>query len=287
MLSLILAMLCSASIALLFKVSESGKYNRSRVTTVNYVAAFSISMLLFVLRSQSAGIRLDSIFVGVNWPVVMGIGLPAGLCFFGSFVLYQQSVKDNGASLSAMAGKMGILLPMIASILFWKEWPSAYQTIGIALAISAILYINSSPSSHQKIKASLILLFLVGGLGEFTNKLFQVYGQSSDQSLFLFVVFATACLLSLIYTLKQAIVPGSSFKKDILMGLAIGVPNLFSSHFLIGALNTMAAAIAFPAFSAGTILIVALLSRILFAEKLNRRSMIGLSMTIVALLLIF
>ncbi len=287
MLSLIFAMLCSASIALLFKVSESGKYNRSRVTTVNYIAAFSISMLLFVLRSQSAGIRLDSIFVGVNWPVVMGIGLPAGLCFFGSFVLYQQSVKDNGASLSAMAGKMGILLPMIASILFWKEWPTAYQTIGIALAISAILYINSSPSSHQKIKASLILLFLIGGLGEFTNKLFQVYGQSSDQSLFLFVVFATACLLSLIYTLKQAIVPGSSLKKDILMGLAIGIPNLFSSHFLIRALNTMAAAIAFPAFSASTILIVALLSRILFGEKLNRRSMIGLSMTIVALLLIF
>lgn len=287
MLSLILAMLCSASIALLFKISESGKYNRFRVTTANYIAAFSISMLLFVLRSQSAGKELGSIFVGVNWPAVIGIGIPAGLCFFGSFVLYQQSVKDNGASLSSMAGKMGILLPMVASIVFWQEWPTPLQSVGILLAISAILYINSGPSTHQKIKTSLILLFLVGGLGEFTNKLFQVYGQQNDQSLFLFIVFATACLLSLIYAFKQTIVIGSSLKKDMLMGLAIGVPNMFSSHFLILALNTIPAAIAFPAFSAGTILIVALLSRLVFGEKLNNRSMIGLAMTIIALLLIF
>ncbi len=277
MISLILATLCSASIALLFKKSETGNFNRFRLTTVNYIAAFTFSLILFMAN------RSDS----VDWLTVVGIGIPTGICFFASFVLYQQSVSDNGASLSAMAGKMGILLPMIASILLWREWPSALQTLGIFLAIGSILYINFTPEPHHQVKKSLLLLFAVGGLGEFANKLFQMYGQLSDKALFLFVVFSTAFLLSLWYSLKHPIKSGSSLQNDILMGFAIGIPNLLSSFFLIQALTTVPAAVAFPAFSAGTILVVTLFSRLFFGERIHKRSAIGLGITIIALLLIF
>lgn len=277
MISLFLAILCSASIALLFKHSESGHYNRMRVTTANYIAAFAFSFILFLGNPPET----------VHWGTVLGIGIPAGVCFFASFVLYQKSVKDNGASLSAMSGKMGILLPMIASIILWREIPTFLQIVGICLAIGAILYINFSPEPHHSIHRSLIWLFLVGGLGEFANKLFQMYGQLPDKTLFLFVVFATAFLLSLFYATKEAVKPGSSLKKDLSMGFAIGIPNLLSSFFLIQALTSVPAAVAFPAFSAGTVLIVTVLSRLIFSETINRRSAIGLALTSVALLLIF
>lgn len=281
MLSLIFATLASSSIALLFKVSENGHYNRLRITTTNYVAALLVSLLFFLVSPKAP----------IEWLSVLSIGIPTGLCFFGSFLLYQQSVKDNGASLSAMAGKLGILLPMLLSILIWKEVPTLRQFTGIALALAAILYINAGPSSSldstKRIKTSLIFLFLVGGLGEFANKLFQVYGKLENQSLFLFVVFATACVTSLYYTLKEAPKAGSSLRKDIIMGTAIGIPNLLSSFFLIRALTKIPAAIAFPAFSAGSILIVVAVSRIIFKEAIHLRQSIGIAATVIALILIF
>lgn len=286
MVSLFLAIVSSSSIAWLFKITEGGSYNRYRVTTANYGVAFFVSLLFYVTGRQT---QTDGQFLAkVDWPSVLGIGIPAGVCFFLSFVSYQISVKENGASLSGMFGKLGILLPMLMAIFIWQEIPTLIQFAGILLAFGAMVYVNYSPSDVKGhgFKRSLLFLFLAGGLAEFSSKLFQKLGQADDKHLFLFIVFLTAFCLSLYKTRRADKVDGSNPKKDYLMGALVGIPNLLSSVFLISALNEIPATIAFPIYSAGAIALITLGSYFFFGEAIGFKARRGLILTMIAMVLV-
>lgn len=286
MFSLFLAILSSSSIAWLFKITEGGNYNRYRVTTANYGVAFFVSLIMYGMTFYGTdnGFDLESI----HWQSVLGIGIPAGLCFFLSFVFYQKSVKENGASLSGMFGKLGILLPMVMAIGLWHEIPSLIQSIGICLAIGAMVYVNYSPGrgGSQQIKSSLLFLFLTGGMAEFSSKFFQKMGSPSDKNLFLFVVFFVAFCLSLYKSLRTPDREHSTPWKDYLIGGAVGIPNLLSSVFLISALGQIPATVAFPIYSSGAIALITLGSFAFFKETIGPRSRVGLLLTMVAMVLV-
>lgn len=286
MIYLVLAILSSSSIAWLFKITEGGSYNRYRVTTANYGVAFFVSLVLYVLSLAHSG----KPFVGseLHLDSLLGIGIPAGLCFFLSFVFYQKSVKENGASLSGMFGKLGILLPMLVSVVLWHEIPSLIQTIGILLAVGAMVYVNYMPNqtNFNKNQKSLIYLFLAGGMAEFSSKLFQKMGEPSEKNLFLFIVFFVAFCLSLYKSLNSELELGVSLRKDLIAGGIVGIPNLLSSVFLISALGQVPATIAFPIYSSGAIAVISLGSWIFFKEEIGRRSRWGLLMTMVAMILV-
>jgi len=272
MLSLIIATFCSASIALIFKWTEGSDKNRYVVTSINYLTATLVSFAL-------GGINQ---FQSFN-PWVLIIGIPAGVFFFLSFVWYQISVRKYGAGLAGMFGKLGILLPMVMSLILWKEWPTLIQTCGILLSLFAIVLIQSERlDTKERMKLGLILLFIFGGMAEFSNKIFQQYGGVEAKSGFLMVVFATAGVLSWAMVLKE----GKPWnKKDVQAGIAVGIPNLFSSWFLIQSLVSVPTAVAFPFYSAGSMALIMILSRLLFKEHLNHRRIMALGITMIALAL--
>ncbi len=286
MIYLVFAILSSASIAWLFKITEGGSYNRYRVTTANYGVAFFVSLIMHVvtLLQTHSTFSLSSLHIDS----LLGIGVPAGFCFFLSFVFYQKSVKENGASLSGMFGKLGILLPMVVSVIIWHEIPSGIQSLGILLAVGAMVYVNYVPgqTAFNKSQKSLIYLFLAGGMAEFSSKLFQKMGEPSEKNLFLFVVFFVAFCLSLYKSRQSEVQSGSSLKKDLLAGGIVGVPNLLSSVFLISALGQVPATIAFPIYSSGAIAVISLGSHVFFKEEIGRRSKWGLLMTMIAMILV-
>lgn len=297
-----LAILCSASIALIFKFSESAGLNRYAVTTVNYVVASLIAVL--IIRAQGGPLEFPgslSAFpdqVAALWRSELGlrtaeasavwailVGSLAGLIFFLSFLAYQISVKREGVGLSGAFAKLGILLPMALSLLFWHEIPRLLQWVGMALAAGSILIVTLPTAGAGKtpFKLSLILLFLFGGLAEFSNKIFQKYALVDYSGLFLLTTFGTACLWSLGATIaRRRRVTG----RDLLTGVAVGVPNLFSSYFLIQALESVPASVAFPVFGAGTILIISLAGAALFGERLKRRDRLAIGLVMLALILI-
>ena len=301
MLYLLLAIACSASIALLFKHSETSGMNRYAVTTTNYVTASSVSLVLLVSSRWnlpdgfSLGAALSQIPAAINdstslspsgsivWGALVGLG--AGAFFFLAFLYYQISVKDYGVGLAGAFTKLGILVPMSLSLVLWQELPNVIQWLGIGLAIGSIAIVNwpSGRDLTGSLKPALLLLFLFGGISEFSNKVFQKYGLQDDKAVFLLFTFSTAFLASLIVTLRK---PRPVTRRDLLMGVAVGVPNLFSSFFLIRALDTLSAAAAFPAYGAGTILIINIVGVLFFKERLSAKEKWGVALTIVALILI-
>lgn len=274
MFSLLLATACSASIALVFKFSEGRKLNRYAVTSVNYLTAIIVSAVM----AGMSGLPFTAVKAG------FGVGIPAGICFFLAFLYYQLSVRDSGAGLAGMFGKLGILMPMLLSLVLWREFPSVIQTAGIFLAIGAILMVSFGKwSGAGAFHVALILLFLFGGLSEFSNKLFQKYGLSSEKAYFLLIVFSVAFVVSLSMTYKEGKMPS---KADILTGICVGVPNMFSSFFLIRALDFLPTAVVFPVYSAGSMALILILSRVLYGEKLSARHYVAIGMTMIALVMI-
>ena len=301
MIYLFLAMLCSATIALIFKYTENSNTNRYLITSANYLSAFSISLFMVfynrlfteLVKEQSFLSELKILLTGVDytftpygsiwWGIIVG-GI-SGFFFFFSFIYYQKSVKENGVGISGTFAKLGILIPMIFSIILWREFPSVFQWIGIALSIISILIVNLSPKSLEKfdIKPTIILLFIFGGMAEFSNKIYQQYALNQYKDIFLFAIFFVAFLISIIFTLQDR---SKINKKDILTGLAVGIPNLFSSFFLILSLDTLKATIAFPIYSAGSIVLINIGGLLIFKEKIANKNKVAIGLIIIGLVLI-
>lgn len=301
MLYLFFAIICSASIALIFKYTENANTNRYLITSSNYFIAFLTSLFMILSRGLLSDITPEISFVedfklfsstsshtlspysSIIWGLMVG-GV-AGFFFFLSFIYYQKSVKENGVGISGTIAKLGILIPMIFSIIIWKELPSGLQWLGIALSLVSILIVNLSPKSLEKVdmKPTIILLFIFGGMAEFSTKIYQKYALNEYKDVFLFAVFFVAFLISAFYTLREK---RKITKKDILTGFAVGIPNLFSSYFLILSLATLKTSVAFPIYSAGSIVLINIGGFLIFKEKIARKNQVAILLTVIALVLI-
>lgn len=270
------------------------------ITSANYFIASAISFFMIMNTSLLQGLDKEQAFLqewasllshqqallspynSVLWGLLVG-GI-AGFFFFYSFFYYQKSVKENGIGLSGTFSKLGILIPMIVSIFIWDEYPSGIQWLGIVLSLLSIVIVNLSVESLQKfsVNKTILLLFLLGGLAEFSNKIYQQYALSQYKDVFLFAVFLSAFLISFFHAQKKQT---KWTLREVLTGFAVGVPNLFSSYFLILALNTVPASIAFPTFSAGSIVFINIGGFLIFQEKVTTKNKLAIGLVVIALIL--
>jgi multidrug transporter EmrE-like cation transporter len=76
--------------------------------------------------------------------------------------------------------------------------------------------------------------------------------------------------------------------KDIIAGIALGIPNYFSIYFLIEALRhpTIDSSIVFVINNVSTVLLSTLLGILLFKEHLVRKNKIGIIIAVVSIILV-
>ncbi len=282
MIFLFLAILSSASIALILKSSENRDLNRYAVTSANYVAAFSISLILSL---HSSTIKFEA---GPSLYSALFIGLFGGFLYFLGFIFIQKSIRENGVGITGAVSKTGIILPVILSMMLWKEIPNILQTAGVVLSLAAIVMINVSPRELDRVKGvnkTIILLFLIVGFAEFSNKLFEIYGGTDYKAVFLFVVFFTAFWVSLFFTVKGFKNGRKVTKTDIITGLLVGIPNMFASYFLIESFKYYKASVVFPTVSSGTIVMINLGGYFIFGERLKKKDITAVVMIIAAIVM--
>lgn len=281
MFDLILAFIFSGMIPVLLKYAHQKNLAEEVILTFNYLIALSVSLLFTVLNLEN---YTDLLTHSKPLLLLLIIGIVTGLMYYGAFYFYQKSVKENGVSLSIAVGKMGIVIPMLLSLLLWHEVPVPLQWVGILMSMIAIGIININPNDfkHARIKTSLLLFFIIGGLGDFLNKLFEVHVGSQNSDLFLVVVFSSALITSLFKTLKYKNIT----KLSMIYGFAVGVPNMLTAFFLISALGKMNATVVFPIYSGGAIMLSMLWSIFAFGEELKKKDIISILLIFIALVLI-
>ena len=277
MLYLLLAILSSTLISVIMRLS-SGK-----VTASNTMLAANYGVCLIL-----AGIYGDFQVLpegASGFGAMVAMGAVNGALYLLGFVLLQVSVQKNGVVLSAVFMKLGLLVPILLSLVVFQEIPSALQAAGFILAVGAIVLINYEKNavSQGTGKWMLIFLLLAGGGGDAMAKVFAMFGSKPLEETFLVYTFLSALLLCLILVLykKERLQPLA-----LVYGVIVGIPNFFSARFLLKAVSVLPAVVVYPTFSVGTMLLVTLAGVLVFREQLRKNQWIALAVILAALVLL-
>lgn len=276
MLFLCLAILSSCAIALLMRISANKISAKMSMLCANY-------LVCSLLGAAYASFNL--VFPNIRgFSTTVTLGIVGGILFLSSFVLFQWNAAKNGIVLSSIFMKLGLLVPMALSVLFFRELPTWPQIIGFCMALVAIVLINfKNEHSENRFRWQLILMLLLCGGADAMSKVFEALGPAALSDQFLFYTFAVALVLCAVLVAWKKERPGI---REFLLGAAIGIPNFFSSKFLLLALTDLPAVVVFPSFSITTMLITTLAGVFFFKERLHKLQWLALTGIIGALFLL-
>ncbi len=261
MFPLLLTILCSTSIALILKYSDTKKGNPVLLLCGNYFTASIVSLILIISEKD---------FAYSGGTLFFGAGL--GLLFFVGFFIFAIAVGKAGASLSAVSSRLSVIIPVGLSVIIYNEIPSLFQSTGIILALVTILlfYFSirkfSSGSFNKADYLYLVLLLTAIGINDFCFKIFQNWRPAEEKNFFIFVIFSFAFIYSLSYVLFRKI---RIEYRTLTTGLLLGIPNVFSSYFMLDALNSLPAVIVYPSINIGIIVLTTFTAFLIWKEKLN------------------
>ena len=274
--NLLLAIMSSALVSITMRFSETKIKNSLAMLAVNYIVCTGLAWAYTGFGSffpPELGRHTTTILGGIN-----------GILYLAGFVLLQRSIRENGVVLSSTFIKLGLLVSMVISVVFFGERPQVWQWAGFALAVAAIVLMNYRPGEGKaENMGMLLLLLLAGGGGDAMSKVFEEVGNPAFSGHFLLITFLMALGLCLsLFGISKA--PAGIW--EIVFGLLVGIPNFFSAKFLLGALKTIPAVVAYPVYSVATILAVTVTGVLVFREKLERKQWLALGMILVALVLL-
>lgn len=277
---LLLAILCTVTISSLMRVLDPFIKNNMTMFTANYIAC-SVCAVFFLFKDSGADV-LKTAVTSPGLGFAVGLGLISGVLYLVSFLLMQLNIQKNGVILTSVFGKLGVIVPVFMAMIFFHETPGVLQIIGFVLAITAILFMNGGNKDSAGSIALLVIMLLVGGITDSTTNIYDKLGNSDLRNVFLTGIFFAAILVSVIGILvkKQKVT-----WKDFGCGVIIGIPNYFSARFMLYALATVPAVVAYPVYNVAAILIITLIGLLFFKEKLQKRKIVGLLLIVGAIIM--
>ena len=273
MLSLVLAILSSSVIAVLMRVSSERISANLSMLSVNYL----VCALLGAVYAGFQPIASQPALL-----ITVSMGVLSGFLYLGGFVLFQYNTRRNGMVLSSIFMKLGLLVPVVMSVVIFKEVPTIIQIVGFCIAVCATVLINlKKDRDGTGFGFGLVFMLLMCGSSDAMSKVFERLGPAEGSDAYLLCTFVVAFLLCTGMVLYKKEKPGIP---EILFGSLIGIPNFFSAKFLLGALTKLPAVVVYPTFSVATLLLVTLLGVVVFRERLTKTQWIALAAIFVALI---
>lgn len=277
MVFLCLAILSSAAIALIMRISANHIKARLTMLSVNY-------LICALLGAAYAGFDLLQPVETPGFSITILLGLVSGVLYLCGFVLCQWNTANNGIVLTSVFMKLGLLVPIALSVLFFHEIPTWTQILGFCIALLAIFLINfKKDGSGSRFRWQLLAMLLMCGGADAMSKVFENLGPAALSNQFLFYTFATALVLCIVLVLYKKERPGI---RELLFGAAIGIPNFFSAKFLLLSLTQVDAVVVFPSFSIATMLLTTLAGVVFFKERLLKLQWLALVAIVAALFLL-
>ena len=221
---LLLSSACSLLIAHLLKLTQVKGLRTLNTLTVNYLIAFVVAFTIGSIQGEE---------VGFIWPhlSLLGFCVVVGAFFIGNFVAYGKSVHINGVGVTIAAMRLSLLVPVIISIYFYREFLGGWKILGILLVFGSLLLLipRKKDVKFGNIDASwlLLVIFLVTGLADASLKVYnEELSLSLNETLFMGWVLLGAFLIGLVLSMfKQGpLITKQEFK----MGAIICIPNLYS-----------------------------------------------------------
>ena len=288
MINLIITITTFSAMVMLFKYFDKIGVNNLTAITFNYFTAGILA--LFSYRVENSIIELKS---NINLNLLI-CSLIVGVLFIMTFNLYAFTAQKIGITLSTIANKMSMIIPILIGLILFKEEVTLIKVIGIFLAIGAIIFSSKEDKKSQKLSQVnmliLSLLFIGQGLADgILNWAQKNILNSENMNLFFTLTFLSAGLAGGLYIFYK--IKTSNFKmnkKSILWGITLGIPNYLTLLYFIKSLKNdlFSSYQVFPIVNIGVIVLCTILSVILFKEKVSFYKWIGVGFGILAISLI-
>lgn len=284
MIFLLISILCSTSIAVLFKFLERLKIKLFPVIVLNYFSATILGLTL-----NNSEIKFSE-FENISW---LWVAVVVGFLLIVGFYLIGYSTQKAGIAITTVSNKMSVIIPMLFSILYYSETTGFVKITGIILAfVSVILsvYKKEKKSIDKKLLLLPVFLFITIGLIDTFVKIAQdEYLDDKSVPLFTALSFGIAGFIGIITCFFNS----TKFRdflniKTLIFGFVLGSFNWGSMYFLIFALNksNLDSSVVYGVNNISIISISVLIAFFAFREKLLKINWIGIFLAIVSIVLL-
>lgn len=285
MIYLLLSIASSTVIFVVFKLFDRFQIDRQQGIVGNYVVACLCGLIGAEDLSQ-----LTAVFNRDWFPYALILGL----LFITIFNLMAITTQRSGLSVVSVATKMSVVIPVLFGLIYYKESLNALKLTGIVLAVIAV-YLASIKSRHglKVARSNLIfplLVFIGSGVIDSSIKFLEdSYVAADEVPLFSATIFAAAGLIGIAGVGLGGLRGKVTFEpRNMLGGLALGIPNYFSIYFLVLALRSgiLESSGIFTVNNVAIVMTSTLTGILLFREKLTSHNWTGVVLAIISICLI-
>jgi len=269
-----------------FRLYKKYNVNTLQAIIVNYFIACIVGFFGYIegiddlVRIPSESWFLGTVFLGA--------------LFITVFNLAAITTQRSGLSVVSVATKMSVAIPVFFGIFIYNESLGFLKVTGIILALAAVYLSSIKTRKGISIKKENLifplLVFIGSGIIDTTiNYLENFYVSETDVGLFSSSIFGIAGIIGTAILIGQAFLGKLRITgKNILGGIALGIPNYFSIYFLVMALRSpgFENSVIFTLNHVGIVLASTILGIVLFKEVLLRKNWIGIVLAIISIILV-
>ncbi len=286
---LILSILFSTLLGFVMTWFEKFKVNPFQAVVVNYFTCVATGWVAVGEFPIKAGFHEQEWF-----PYALGVSL----FFITGFTIIGYTFQKFGITITTIMSKMSMVISVLFAIIVYNELVTVSKVIGILIAIAAIVLTNlphkESVFNKKNIKKIfwlfplLVLLFqaVIEIVLQYVEQ--NVLGTSGDPA-FVSTIFMCAGAIGLIASIIGFATGRLSFSwRNIIGGIALGIPNYFSIYFLLKALGAgWEGSVVFPVNNVAIIALSAIIGGFLiFKEKYSKLNILGIVLSMISILLI-
>ena len=275
MIALSLTIILTTILFLVFKEFLKRDINTHQAITFNYLTAALIALFIGDVNYNIYNL------INTDW---FYSTIALDIFFIVMFNIMAITTQKLGISISSMASKMSLIIPVIGAVIFQNASIGVYKILGIIIAIISV-YLTFKKSGQTAKPTLAIILFLGAGiLDMWLDSIRNNFLSSTvDFNLFIVTVFFTAFsagLIKVIWDRKKII------KKNIVAGIVLGAPNYFSIYFVLLALENLGGIYVFPILNIGVVLFSTIISWLFYQEQMSKINWMGIVLACLSILII-
>ena len=275
MIALSFTIILTTILFLVFKEFSKRDINTHQAITFNYLTAALIALFIGDVNYNVTNLVNEDWFYST---------IALGAFFIVMFNIMAITTQKLGISISSMASKMSLIIPVIGAVIFQNASIGIYKIAGIIIAIVAVYLTFKKSGSTAKPTLAIILFFGAGILDMWLDFIRNNYLSSNiDFNLFIVTVFFTAFGMGLFKVIWEG---KRILRKNIVAGIVLGVPNYFSIYFVLLALENLGGIYVFPILNIGVVLLSAIISWLFYQEQMSKTNWMGIGLACLSIVII-
>ncbi|MEO2003129.1 MAG: EamA family transporter [Candidatus Poribacteria bacterium] len=267
MLSLTLHIVFAAGFGLAVKAAAMQRRDLIVVGAVNYILAGLMAAVWVLARGGADLGWAGGVYGGLN-----------GVVYFVAYFFLIYGIKHSGIAGTGAVAQLSVLVPIVAAVFVWREYPTKMQLTGMTIAGAAIVLMDARKNMAGDVVGGLgwrLLAFfvLVGGSRLFA-KAFAEIGAPEEKAFYVLMVYVVSGAASVALLLRHGKMPNLG---ELGWAAVVGACNMIQVTFLLKSLEELPAAVVFPVSACGGLILTAVVAVALLGERLTTRMYAGLA----------